>query len=130
MRNRRHTFDNINSHKRTHNFFPTKQDERKLLKIELDFIDDYDDYINKFLLSIRDLNDNKFDILTNKHSKFLCYNFNSYLNSQNDSRQFIRHSQISDDTYTLNALQNKNWPYFIERIIEFSQSDQKLSIAV
>ena len=35
---------------------------------------------------------------------------------------------MSDDMYVLNALQNKNWPDFIDRIMEFSQSDQKLPV--
>ena len=122
-------FDNINSGENIYNFFVTQQDAmKKLLKIEFDFSDDYDDFITNILPSIKDLNDNKFDILTNKNSKFLFYNFHSYLNLQNETRQLIRHSQISDDTYTLNASQNKYWPCFIDRIIEFSQCDQKLPI--
>ena len=56
------------------------------------------------------------------------YNFNSYLNLHNEPEQFIRHSQISDDTYALNALKNKIWSYFIDRIIDFSQSNQNLPI--
>ena len=43
-------FDNVNSNESIYNFFLTQQDEtKKLLKIELDFSDDYDDYITKFL---------------------------------------------------------------------------------
>ena len=38
------------------------------------------------------------------------------------SGQLIRHSIKSNDTFALNTLQSKNWPYFIDRIIEFSQS--------
>ena len=98
-------FDNINSGENIYNFFFTQQDAmKKLLKIEFDFSDDYDDYITNILPSIKD---NKFDILTNKNSKFLFYNFHSYLNLQNEPKELIRHSQISDDTYTLNASQNK-----------------------
>ena len=43
-------FDNVNSNESIYNFFLTQQDEtKKLSKIELDFNDDYDDYITKFL---------------------------------------------------------------------------------
>ena len=56
------------------------------------------------------------------------YSFNSYLNLHNEPGQLIRHSEISDDTHALNALKNKIWSYFIDRIIEFSQSNQNLPI--
>ena len=62
-----------------------------------------------------------------KKSKFLFYHFNSYLHLENRPDQLIRHSTISDDTFVLNTLQNKNWLYFIEKIIDFSQSSLDLN---
>ena len=87
-------------------------------KIEFDFSSDY---ILKFLPLIEDVDDDKSDVLNNKNSKFLFYNFNSYLNSIGEDSHLARHTNISDDSYALNALQNKNWPYFIDRLIEYSQ---------
>ena len=69
-------YGNINSDESICNFFLTQQDETKnLLKIEFDFSDDYHCYIIKFLPSIKDLNDDKFDILTNKNSNFFILQF-------------------------------------------------------
>ena len=97
-------------------------EQKKLLKIEFDFSGDFDDYITKYLSSIQDVNDDKYCVLTNKNSNILYYHFNSYLHSENMSGQLIRHSIKSNDTFALNTLQSKNWPHFIDRIIEFSQS--------
>ena len=71
--------------------------KKKILKIEFDFSDDY---ITKYFPSIRDVNDAKFDIMTNKNSKFLFYQFNSQLHSENKPGQFIGHGIISDDMFS------------------------------
>ena len=62
-------------------------------------------------------------MLTNKNSKCLFPNFNDYLNRTNQPAQFIRHRTISDDDFALATLQEKIWPFFIERIIEVSEND-------
>ena len=65
--------------------------------------------------------------MTFKNSKFLFYHFNSYFHAENRPGQLIKHGIISDDTFALNTLQNKNWPYLIDKIIEFSQSGLDLN---
>ena len=65
-------------------------------------------------------------MLTNKNSKFLCYNFNDYLSTTGKPPQLVSHTVISDDDYALTKLQNRNWPYFNERILEFSQNGLEL----
>ena len=39
---------------------------------------------------IQDGNDDRFDILTNKNSKFIFHNFDSHLNSENKPGQPVR----------------------------------------
>ena len=65
-------------------------------------------------------------MLTNNNSKFIFYNFNNYLNRIGRPIQFVRHTITSDDDYALTKLQNKEWLYFIERIVEVSQSSVQL----
>ena len=55
----------------------------------------------------------------------MFYNFNSHLNSYNKPAQFVGHTIISGNTFGLNALQNQNWPYFINRLSEYSESSLK-----
>ena len=63
-------------------------------------------------------NNEKYDMLKNKYSKFLFYNLNEFLNRKGLLVQFVRHTIISDDTYGLSILQEKNWSYFIENPLD------------
>ena len=62
-------------------------------------------------------------MFTNKNSKCLFYHFNDYLTRINEPTKLARHSQISDDDIALDIIQNKNWQYFIERILEVYHSN-------
>ena len=42
----------------------------------------------------------------------------------------LRHSQISDDEYALEKLQNKSWSYFVESLIEISNDNVKCGEAI
>ena len=66
-------------------------------------------------------------MLTNKKSRFLFYNFNDYLSTISKPLQLVRHTVTSDDDYALREMQNKNWPYFIERILKVSETDLELT---
>ena len=114
--------NNENTGESLYDFLLNQQDDtKKKLPIDFFYDDDYTDYITKYLPSINEVDDDKFDVLTNKNSKYLFHLFNKYLEDRNKTKQFIRHSVVSDDNYALKKLQDKNWPYFINRIIEFSQ---------
>ena len=65
--------------------------------------------------------------MTNRNSKFLFHLFNKYQDYRGKTKFPIRHSTLTDDNYALEASPNKNWPYFIRRIIEFSQGFINLS---
>ena len=80
---------------------------KKKLPIDFSYDDDYTDYITNYLPSINEVDDDKFDVLANKNSKYLFHRFNKYLEDKNKPKQFIKHSVISDDNYALKELQNK-----------------------
>ena len=68
----------------------------------------------KYLVNIKDRNDDKFDMLTNKNSKCFFYHFNNYLRQRNEQVKLVRHSVITNNETALEILQNKDWQYFIE----------------
>ena len=114
--------NNQNTGESIYDFLLNQQDEnKKKLLIDFSYDDDYTNYITKYLPGINKIDDGKFDVLTNKNSKYLFYLFNSYRESLNKPKQFVRHSVVTDDNYALKELQNRNWPYFINKIIQFSQ---------
>ena len=94
--------NNQNTGESIYDFVLNQQDQKKKqLPTNFSYDDDYTDYITKYLLSINKVDDDKFDVLTNKNSKYLFHLFNKYLEDKNKPKQFIRHSVILDDNYTL-----------------------------
>ena len=63
----------------------------------------------KYLVNIKDGENEKYGMLTNKISKFLFYHFNDYLKQINEPTKPVRHSVVLNDETTLEILQNKNW---------------------
>ena len=61
--------------------------------------EDYNDYIFIYLLAIKDINDDKFDILT--------HHFNNYLFQINGSMKLIHHTIIYDYALVSGALQER-----------------------
>ena len=66
---------------------------------------------------------NRFKLCKNATAKFLFYRFNNFWQSFGLSKFQLRHSQISDDDYTLKTLQNKNWAYLTKTLLEVLTND-------
>ena len=75
----------------------------------------------KYFVNIKNGNDKKCDLLTNKNSKCLFYHFNDYLRQINEPTKPVRHNIVLNDETALEILQNKNCQYFIKRILEVCQ---------
>ena len=63
-------------------------------------------------------------MLNNKKSKFIFYHFNNYLSQTIETLKLIRHTIISDDVLASGALQERNWPYFIEWLLQFTNQQE------
>ena len=100
---------------------------KKEIPLDFTYDDDLTDYMTKYLPAINEFDEVKHDFLTNKNSKFLFHLFNKYQEDRGKPKFPIRHSTLTDDNYALESLQNRNCPYFIRRIIEFSQGFINLS---
>ena len=103
--------NNIDANESIFDFFENQEDETKqfLEDFEFNITDSYDDYFMKYLVNIKDGNDDKFDMLTNKNSKFFFYYTNNYLRQINEQVKLIRHSVITNNETALEILQNKYW---------------------
>ena len=77
--------------------------------------------MTKYLPAINDYDEVKYDFLANKKSKFLFNLFNKYQQDRGRQKHPVRHTKVNADDYALKTLQDRNWPYFINCIIEFSQ---------
>ena len=119
---------NENTGESLFDFLRNQQDEsKKEIPFDFTYDDDYTDYMTKYLPSINEFDEVKHDFVSNQTSKFLFHLFNKYQENRGRQKHAVRHTKLSDDNYVLNALQDRNWPYFIDRIIEYSQEFFNLS---
>ena len=87
--------NNQNTGESIYDFVLNQQGEKKKeLLIDFSYDDDYTDYITKYLPSINEVDNDKFDALTNINRKYLFHLFNKYLEDRQFIKQFIRHSVV------------------------------------
>ena len=116
--------NNTDTNENIYGFYENQKDEtKKWIDFEFILFNGYEDYFMKYLVNIKDGEDEKYDMLTNKNSKFLFYHFNDCLKQINELTKPVRHNVVLNDKTALEILQNKNWQYFIERILEVCQSN-------
>ena len=114
--------NNQNTEESIYTFLDNQQDEtKKEIPLDFSYDDNLTDYMTKYLPAINDYDEVKYDFLANKNSKFLFNLFNKYQQDRGRQKHPVRHTKVNTDDYALKTLQDRNWPYFINRIIEFSQ---------
>ena len=104
-----------------YDFLKRQQDlNKKELKVNLPIGDDFNYYVREILTNIKD---DTFDLNSHSTSKFLFYNFNTFRSLLGKEIFTLRHSIIANEEYALETLQNRNWSYFIKKLIYFSNND-------
>ena len=113
--------DNKITSESLYDFLRRKQDlNKKELKVNLPIGDDFDYYVREILTNIKD---DTFDLNSHSASEFLFYNFNTFRSLLGKEIFTLRHSIIANEEYALETLQNRNWSYFIKKLIYFSNND-------
>ena len=93
---------------------------KKFIDFELDINDNFEFYLNEV---ISGTTNDKFDIDSNSTTKFLFHHFNNLRHNFGDVAYKIRHTIISNNLHALEKLQSKDWPYFIDRLLEIFNGD-------
>ena len=60
----------------------------------------------------------KLDVWSYKNIKFLFYCLNDLLNQSGRNIKVGKHSGVTDDYIAAEEIQNQNWQYFIEQVLE------------
>ena len=103
-----------------YDFLKRQQDlNKKELKVNLPIGDDFNYYVREILSNIKD---NTFDLNSHSTSKFLFYNFNTFRSLLGKQIFTLRHSIIANEEYALETLQNRDWSYFLKKLIYFSNN--------
>ena len=114
--------NNQNTEESIYSFLDNQQDEtKKDIPLDFSYDDNLNDYMTKYFPAINDYDEVKYDFLANKNSKFLFNLFNKYQENGGRKKLPVKHTKVSADDYAFKKLQDRNWPYFVNRIIEFSQ---------
>ena len=72
----------------------------------------------------------KLDLLTFKNTKYLLFNiyfslrFNDFLESAGQPIILIKNSKVTDDYIAAEKIQNQNWQYFIEGVLEVCKAKE------
>ena len=64
-----------------------------------------------------------YDIFSNQNTKYLVYRYNDFHNSIGNPLIKIRNSLVTDDYLAAEEIQNQDWEYFIEYVIEVCKFD-------
>ena len=92
------------------------QSKTKIKHCHFTSTNSHENYFEWLVHGFKGNEDQKYDVLTNKNSKYLFYRFNDYLKRIFEPIKPVCHSVITDDDLGLEVIQNENRQYFIETI--------------
>ena len=93
-----------------------------IINTDLKFDGTYKNYFQWILNAFEAQEKTKYDLFSFKNAKYLAHRFNDFQNSIGEPFIKIRHSVVTDNYLAVEEIQNQNWQYFIERIIEVCKS--------
>ena len=93
-----------------------------IINTDLKFDGTYQNYFRWILNACEAQEKTKYDLFLFKNAKYLDHRFNDFQNSIGEPLIKIRHSVVTDNYLAVEEIQNQNWQYFIERIIEVCKS--------
>ena len=98
-----------------------------VIRKDFKFSSDYKDYYQWILNQFDAHEKTNYDLLSFQNTKFLVYRYNDILLSGGNEIIKIRHSQLTDDYLATSEIQNQDWQYFIERILELSTQPNSIN---
>ena len=115
-------FEDKSTSESLYDFLKVQQDiKKKESTINIAVQDDFSSYVREILSEIVD---DDYDLQTNSTSKFLFYNFNNIrVHIERRPAIKVRHSEIFENEEALKVIQNHNWQYFIETLLEISNNE-------
>ena len=115
-------YDNNDTNESIHNFILNQANPiNGEINHNFTFDRDYPTYFQWLSDAFSESKKNKLDLFTNKNSKFLFYHFNDYLEQNGEQMKKVKHRSVTDDYIAGEKIQDKNWKYFVENLLTFSQ---------
>ena len=95
-----------------------------IINTDLKFDGTYQNYFQWILNAFEAQEKTKYDLFLFKNTKYLAYRFNDFQNLIDELLIKVRHSVVTDNYLAGEEIQNQNWQYFIERVIEVCKSKE------
>ena len=102
-----------------------QNNSKGLINTDLKFDGTYKNYFQWILNEFEAQEKTRYDLFAFQNTKYLAYRFNDYQNSIGEALIKIRYSVVTDNYLAAEEIQNRNWQYFIERVIEVCKSQEE-----
>ena len=110
-----------NNHNTGQNFysflFSQQNDEAAYVPKKMSYSKSSEEYISPFLRQFSIDDQENFDLLSFKNSKYLFYRFNDFIKAYGNPRYKLLHTKKVLDTAGVKKIEEKNKPFLIEKLI-------------
>ena len=111
-------YDNHNTSENFYSFLLSQQnDEAAYIPKNISYKNSFEAYIGSFLQSFSIDDQEKFDLLAFKNSKYLFYRFNDFIKVYGNPRYRLLHANKMLDSVGIKKIEEKNKQFLIEKII-------------
>ena len=111
-------YDNHNTGENFYSFLLSQQnDEAAYVPKKLSYRNSFEAYISTFLQDFSIDDQEKFDLLAFKNSKYLFYRFNDFIKAYGNPRYKLLHTRKMLDTLGMKKVEEKKKQFLIEKII-------------
>ena len=118
-------FDDTDTNESIFDFMKNQQDSSKcIINADLKYEESYKNYFQWILNGFEPYQKTKYDLLSFEKTEYLLYRFNDFQNSIGELLIKVKHSLVTDNYIAAEEIQNQNWQYFIERVLEVRHSKE------
>ena len=111
-------YDNHNTGENFYSFLLSQQNgEAAYVPKKISYRNSFEAYISSFLQSFSIDDQEKFDLLAFKNSKYLFYRFNDFIKAYGNPRYKLLHTKKMLDIVRLQKVEQKNNQFLLEKII-------------
>ena len=112
-------YDDKDTNKSIFEFITNQQNNSKgIIRDEFKFDGNYKNYFQWILNEFDAQEKTTFDVFSHQNTRFLVYHYNNFRESIGEASMKISHTLVTDNYLAAEEIQNQDWQYFIERVIE------------
>ena len=112
-------YGNHNTEENFYNFLLSQQNEQAaFVPKKFSYSNPFENYITQFLQNFSIDDQEKFDLLCFKNSKYLFYVFNSFVRLYGNPRYRLLHTRKMEDSVALENIEDKNKQFLVEKLIQ------------